>query len=272
MASLVSGQMDGCVMGFLERSERILALLSVRSSLSIQQLTGLVGCSEATMRRDAMRLEREGTIERYWGGIRRKETSDTTVRGLDLQNLRPDVSHMAIGRTAAGLIRPGEFIFVGSGTTTLAMVPFVRRRDISVATNGIPQLEALSRVGVKTLLLGGFYKQFSRSLVGKETLDVLRSYRFDRAFFGVNGIGDDWSLLSADEHEDEIKRLCIQHSRRAYALASADKFGMSGLHAISVADAFETEIITDRRPGNSDAWKKAGGAWHASVLNLAVGE
>lgn len=259
-------------MGFLGRSERILALLSVRNSLSIQQLVELVGCSEATMRRDVMRLDREGVIERYWGGIRRKETSDTTVRGLDLQNLRPDVSHMAIGRTAAGLIRSGEFIFVGSGTTTLAMVPFVKCHDISAVTNGIPQLEALSRVGIKTLLLGGFYKQFSRSLVGKETLDMLRGYRFDRAFFGVNGIGDDWSLLSADEREDEVKRLCIQHSRHAYALASAEKFGMSGLYAISVADAFETEIITDCRPGNSDAWKKADSAWRASVLSLAVGE
>lgn len=259
-------------MGFSERRERVLSLLSVRGSLEIQQICELVGCSEATARRDVTRMEREGVVERYWGGVRRRELTDLTSRGLDLQNLRPNISHLIIGRAAAATIRPGESVFIGSGTTTLAMIPFMEQEGLHVVTNGFPQLVALSRKGIDAFLLCGQLKEYSRSLVGEQTVEQLSHYRFDRCFFGVNGVSPNDELLSADAREDEIKRLCIQRSRAAYALASADKFNKTAPYSISIADSFHAVVVTDRRPSKSSAWYEKDGACFSNLLELALGE
>lgn len=260
------------LLSYRQRRNRILSLLSISDSLGVGELAELMGCSLATARRDVAQLESEGMVERYWGGLRRRLTADASERGQDLQNLRPNVSHMAIGKYAAGRVRQGDLIFIGSGTTTLAMVPFLEHLDIRVVTNGIPQVEALSRLGIDAFLLGGSYKGFSRSIVGREAVEMLKGMKFSRAFFGVNGIGVSYSILSADKWEDEIKRQAIIRSRYAYALVGAEKFGMAGRYSIDAADAFGTELVTDRRPDASTAWINDGRIWHAPLLSLVVNE
>ena len=185
-------------MKYTERKEKILSALHFHESMSVQQMVELLKSSPATVRRDIVRLEEEGEVERYWGGIRRKETPENRRRNT-LQSQEPDEAHAAIGRLAASRLHDNELIFIGSGTTTLEMIPYIQNSNIHVITNGIPQLEALHRKKIQALLLCGFFKEYSRSMVGKETVEMLRGYHFDQAFLGANGINDNLCLLSADE-------------------------------------------------------------------------
>ena len=259
-------------MSYRQRRNLILSLLSISDSIGVGELADLMECSLATARRDVASLENEGLVERYWGGARRRLTADASERGQDLQNLRPNVSHMAIGKYAASQVRSGDLLFIGSGTTTLAMIPFLEHLDIRVVTNGIPQVEALSRLGIDAILLGGSFKSFSRSIIGSNAVEMLKRERFDRAFFGANGIGENYSILSADKWEDEIKRQAINHAYNAYALVGAEKFGLSADYSIDAVDAFGTELVTDRRPDASSSWLNDGKIWHARILNLVVNE
>lgn len=58
-------------MKYTERKEKILSALHFHESMSVQQMVELLKSSPATVRRDIVRLEEEGEVERYWGGIRR---------------------------------------------------------------------------------------------------------------------------------------------------------------------------------------------------------
>ena len=254
-------------MKYTERKEIILSLLNFHESVSVPQLTEILKSSPATVRRDIVQLEKEGEIERYWGGIRRKQTPENRRRNT-LQSQEPDGKHAGIGQFAARQLKDNELIFIGSGTTTLEMIPFIQNNNIHVITNGIPQLEALHRKNIQALLLCGFFKEYSRSVVGKETVDMLRGYHFDRAFLGANGINDRLCPLSADEYEDGIKQLCILQSRKTYLLIGKEKFHRTAYYSVPEELAGEVTVITDYPEYPSDAWIQEGGVYAARISDL----
>ncbi|GJM72145.1 hypothetical protein HMSSN036_43610 [Paenibacillus macerans] len=44
---------------------------------------------------------------------------------------------------AAEQLVDGECIYLDAGTTTLAMIPFIEAKDVTVVTNGLSHVEAL---------------------------------------------------------------------------------------------------------------------------------
>ena len=254
-------------MKFDSRKEKILALLDINDSMSVPELVELLNTSPATVRRDIHRLEEMGVVERYWGGIRRPATPEA-VRENDLKYPKTDEILENIGRIAAAQLQDNELIFIGSGTSTLAMIPFIERKKIQVVTNGIPQLEALHRKNIPALLLCGFCKEYSRSVVGKETVEMLRGYKFDRAFLGVHGVDEQYSPLSADEYEDIIKTLCIRQSRNTYLLLNKNKFHRTAFYTIPPEMASEVTIISDYPDGDPKKWESLGKGYVAKIGNL----
>lgn len=257
-------------MKYDERRKLILDLLDAHETLSVQQLVELLASSPATVRRDLVKMEKTGEILRYWGGVRRMSTPEN-IRKNTLQNQVPHVEKAAIGAFAASRIQDHELIFIGSGTTTLEMIPYIRSQNLQVITNGIPQLEALHRMKIHALLLCGFFKEYSRSLVGKETVEMLKNYRFDRAFLGANGIDEQLRLLSADEYEDSIKNFCIRQSKETYLLVGREKFHRTAFYGVENETASEVMIITDEPVYKSSGWKKDGGVYTARVRELLKG-
>lgn len=255
-------------MKFAQRRKMILDLLQNQDTVTLQQLIQQLGSSEATIRRDVTRMEEQGELRRCWGGVKRVDTPESIRQGR-LQKQQVNASHMAIGQIAASQLQDNELIFIGSGMTTLAMIPFIDKKGIHVITNGIPQMEALQKKGIQTLLLCGFFKEYSRSLVGKETLELLRSYKFDRAFLGANGIDDDWNPLSADTFEDGIKTLCIRQARKAYLLVEQSKFHRTAYYMLPHEVARDVTVITDAPIHNPSLWTKQGDGYYATIGQLS---
>lgn len=254
-------------MKFEQRKEKLISLLDINDSLTINELVDLLGSSPATVRRDVVLLEEEGSLERYWGGVR-KIATPKTQRQKELKYQKTDEIQSNIGRIAAAQVQDNELIFIGSGMTTLAMIPFVDRKKIQVVTNGIPQLEALHRKNIPALLLCGFFKEHSRSIVGKEAVDMLRGYRFDRAFFGAFGLDEQFCPLSADDYEDTIKTICIRQSRSSYLLAAQDKFHRTAFYSIPPELAADVNLISDFPAGNKEAWQAFGKGYMARIGDL----
>lgn len=254
-------------MKYENRKEKMLKLLKNSEIVNMKTLVEELGSSEATIRRDIVRMEKEGLIKRYWGGIQRLDNADNE-RSRGLKNLfKEDLN--GIGAYAAAQVEEGDLIYIGSGTTTLSMIRYFEDNEkITVVTNGIPQLEALHEKGIQALLLCGFYKAYSQSVVGKETSSMLAQYQFDIAFIGANGIGEDYSLLSADYYEDSLKDLAIRNSRKTYCLVRSDKFERKAYYRISPNRAKDVILVTDKPDKDEEKWAKGEGVYHAQVKEL----
>ena len=109
-------------MKYTERKEKILSALHFHESMSVQQMVELLKSSPATVRRDIVRLEEEGEVERYWGGIRRKETPENRRRNT-LQSQEPDEAHAFRRPMEVGAVR---YVRTTAGLTGFAVCPRCR--------------------------------------------------------------------------------------------------------------------------------------------------
>ncbi|MDD3251342.1 MAG: DeoR/GlpR family DNA-binding transcription regulator [Lachnospiraceae bacterium] len=242
-------------MKYNKRRTKILELLDINGKMSYTQLAESLDVSQATIRRDLVFLEKENAVERYWGGAQRNHHAPVRTRsimdGVITENLR------IIGEIAGGLVQDQEMIFIGSGLTTLTMIDYIQTTKLTVVTNGIPQLESLKQKGINALLLCGFLKEYSRAVVGRQTLDMLREFRFDKAFLGVNGLDEGYGLLSADEYEHDIKKIAIRNSKQSYILAGERKFNRTAMYTIPASATKRAILITNKPMSEDRTWKTA---------------
>lgn len=232
-------------MKYNERKDIILMLLKQKHELTIQELQDALHVSPATIRRDLKIMNDNKMIERFHGGIRNLEYVKDEIpiqerKNISLENKR------SIARYAAGLIRPGDLIFIDAGTTTLIMIDYIEENSITVITNGIQHIQKLKEKNINSFLLCGFLKNRSNGLLGSETVALMKKFKFDKAFLGTNAIDFNYGISTYDDYEIALKQAGISQSERVYVLADSTKFGRRSLYTISDFDSSKMTFITDK--------------------------
>src|SRR5512139_1538756 len=101
-----------------ERQKQILSLLGRQGRLSVTEIVEQFSISEATARRDLETLASQGRAQRVHGGVIAVEQAPPELPILERKNEQAG-EKARIGRAAASLVRNGETVFLGSGTTVL---------------------------------------------------------------------------------------------------------------------------------------------------------
>jgi len=225
----------------IERHKKILDLLKERSIVKLQELVDETGASESTLRRDLTDLEQAKKLKRIHGGatLLKKILEEPTVAEKTIKN-----SHekKKIAEKAASFVEDGDCIFLDAGTTTVEMVAFLEEKQVTVVTNGLTNIALLADLNVETHVIGGFVKSGTRAFVGRNAIRALETFRFDKAFIGVNGITELDGCTTPDPEEAFIKEYAIARSRQSFILADHTKFGEVSFSKF--ADLSEVTIIT----------------------------
>lgn len=235
----------GLYMKYQQRRDVILHLLENKEDLSFQEIESTIDASPATLRRDLERMENNKLIQRYHGGIRKIQTvtSETPIKERHNVNL---LEKRRIAEKAASLIQPNELIFIDSGSTTLSMIDFITDTSITVITNGILQAQKFKEKNINCFLLCGFMSMRSNAVMGKETVRLLKSFRYDKAFLGANAIDMKLGILAPDDNECELKTAIFECAKETYVLADNSKFGKKSMFALQDADTTSVKVITDK--------------------------
>ncbi|MCL1990797.1 MAG: DeoR/GlpR family DNA-binding transcription regulator [Defluviitaleaceae bacterium] len=236
-----------------KRHQLIMTKIEREGVVKISELVVALETSESTIRRDLVALEKLNYLRRVHGGavsikskIFEKNDLDKTVKNHDQKD--------AIAKAAALLIDDGDRIYLDSGTTVFEMIKYMTQSDITVVTNGISHVEMLIKKEIPCVLLGGQIKPETKALVGIETLNMLRHYRFDKCFVGTNGVDQAYHFTTLDPEEAAIKKLAIDLSKEAFVLADASKFGeVSFMKFANIGDAC---ILTDWLEGTEEDKEK----------------
>ena len=96
-----------------ERQTEITRLIEARGSVQVEELARELKVSAMTIRRDLLKLEETGRIERCHGGaVAKQEVSyeDKQIRNKWEKN--------RIAEKCAGLVSSGDTVFLDAGTTT----------------------------------------------------------------------------------------------------------------------------------------------------------
>lgn len=230
-----------------QRHREILDLLAQSSVATVHDMAERLGVAESTVRHDLDALEARGFIKRTHGGAvlapanRAPEPLDT-----DRQS-HPDEKER-IGRAAAALVCDNEAIFLDSGTTTEAMVPYLHgRRGLTIVTCGLNiAMQLTACPDIATIVVGGELHVPTMSFVGLLTLKAMELYTVNltKAFIGVRGISARQGITNRAVERVPLKRLAIQRASEVIVVVDGSKVGVSELWQIAPVTAMN-RLITD---------------------------
>ena len=240
-----------------ERLSRIVSLVNDRGAISVPELMVELNASESTIRRDLIKLDDQGRLNKVHGGATRIDNryvlADQSLAGRQELRMR---EKLIIAAYAASLIGPEDFVFVDGGTTTECLVDSITETRATYLTNSLPHAQRLLAKGCRTLLPGGEVKPTTEVLVGAETVNTIRRYHFTLGFWGTNGACMDTGFTTPEFSEAAVKQISLEHTVRPYVLADSSKF--SKISLITFAEFDDATVITDRLPRSEGAYRSAG--------------
>lgn len=206
-----------------QRRHAIMQLLQEQGEVSVEQLVQLFDTSEVTIRKDLSALESNGFLLRKYGGailmsqeiIEEEQDDELSQRKL------------VLAKAAAERIRDHNRIIVDSGSTTVALIKQLNRKQgLVVMTNSLSVATALrSLENEPTLLMtGGTWDMRSESFQGNIAEQVLRSYDFDQLFIGADGIDLERGTTTFNELV-RLSQVMAEVSREVIVMVESQKIG-----------------------------------------------
>jgi DeoR family fructose operon transcriptional repressor len=240
-----------------ERLGLIVSAVNERGTVSVPELMDMLDASESTIRRDLLKLDSQGRLNKVHGGATRIRNeyvvSDQSLAGRQTLHME---EKRAIAAYAATLISQDDFVFIDGGTTTECLVDAITETRATYLTNSLPHAQRLLAKGCRTLLPGGEVKPTTEVLVGAETVNTIRRYHFTIGFWGTNGAGLETGYTTPEFSEAAVKQISLEHTVRPYILADSSKF--SKISLITFAEFDDASVITDRLPKGEGAYRSAG--------------
>lgn len=225
----------------IKREEIIKSILEIKKTVTLKELTEKLKTSESTIRRDLARMEKNKILTRVHGGARITNISyeeDLTSKINQNNKAKEDIAYLA-----STYIKENDCVFLDAGTTTEYLIKHIRKKDVTVVTNGIHHIKELSKYKIKSYFTGGALKHKTGALIGKDALKTIESYNYDISFLGANSIDLEAGLTTPDPDEALIKEKVIKKSKVSYILADHTKFNKVSFSKF--ADLEDLRIITD---------------------------
>lgn len=232
-----------------ERQRKILQEIESSHQVVVQDLVVSFGVSEMTIRRDLNELSERGLIQRTHGGAITLGGSRHNIEPPALERtLDQSEEKKRIGKAVAEMIHDGEKIFLGSGTTTLAVAQALYgRRNITVITNALSVAnELVSSPGITVVVVGGFLRRSELSLIGHFTEAMLKNLYVDKVIIGIRGIDPDHGLTSDHLQELITDQAIMSISKTVIVVADHTKFGQVGAIRTAPVTAVQ-KIVSDHQ-------------------------
>lgn len=210
-----------------ERHGIILSAVQDRPVVTVADLCGLTGASEATVRRDIAALHVAKKLRRVRGGaeaLAPNRFPGLAGRPFSVNQTLHARQKQAIARAAVDLCDEGDAIIINGGTTTFQMVHPLATRRCQVFTNSFPIAEHLLKHSKNSVLISGgvIYREQNIVLSPFEN-DVTRNFCARRLFMGAQGVGP-LGVMEADPLIIQAEQKLIGQADELVLLVDSSKF------------------------------------------------
>ncbi|MES9616884.1 DeoR/GlpR family DNA-binding transcription regulator [Streptomyces tuirus] len=224
------------------RHQLILRALRAGGPAAVTDLSGQLGVSPATIRRDLVKLEEDGLLTRVHGGAVVEEGDQPFAEVAEVRVNEKD----AIAARAAAMIKDGESVLLDIGTTAYRLARQLHGRRLTVITSNLVVYEELADdEGIELVLLGGMVRREYRSLVGFLTEDNLRQLHADWLFLGTSGVRPGGQVMDTTVVEVPVKRAMIKAGGKVVLLADAAKFPGNGMAKVCGPEELDAVVTNE---------------------------
>lgn len=235
-----------------QRRAKILEEVTALGAMKLADLSGLLGVSEATVRRDVECLSANGSVSKVHGGVTTNTFSATREPEFANTLNKETASKLSIARAALRLVSPGSAVALMGGSTVYGLAKqLLDVPTLTIVTNSIPVFTLFSADSVRndwTVVLAGGERTPTDSLVGAVTEQAFRLFNFDVAFLGTYGMDPQGGFSSPNMLEAEVNRLVISNSQRVAVLADHTKWAVRGFSSFGPISCADTVIVDEGLP------------------------
>ncbi len=225
-----------------QRKEYILKVLREQGQVVAKTISRELRLSEDTIRRDLRELAAEGRLQRVHGGA--LPSSPAVVDFAGRQQLAPE-GKRAVGKAAAGMIRPGQVIILDGGTTTQQLAAHLPPDLHATVVTHSPTIAValVPHPNIEVVLLGGRLFKHSVVTVGAAAMEAIARIRADIYFMGVTGIHPEIGLTTGDLEEAHIKRALSASAAETYVLLTAEKINTASAYLVVPVTEIDGMVI-----------------------------
>jgi len=229
-----------------ERKRKISQFIRENKKATVAELSKLFGVSRSTIRRDLEELDEQGVIQRAHGGaiIVERAAPEPPIIQRMAEN---EEEKRRIGRAAAELVRDGETVFLGSGTTTMEVARnLVDRNNLTVITNALNIANLFAgKSNITVIVVGGLLRHSELSMIGHITEQVLKELHADKVIMGMRAISVHHGLTNDYLPETMTDRAIINLSSEVILVADHTKFGKVSTALVAPVTSVD-KIVTDK--------------------------
>ncbi len=231
-----------------ERHQAILDVIKENGRISIGEIQERYEVSVDSARRDLRLLEERGLLKRTHGGaIPILSVDSRPPRHRDYENMKIDPHYAAIAKKAAGLIKPGDVVFLTNGSFGF-IIPTYLPRDISytLVVNSPTVADHFKYWdNVTVYITGGKMRMHgATSLVDSFAVAFVKNMHFDLCLLTGAGLTAGFGLSNGTDETAAFQRAVLENSRQRVLLMPCQKIGVDAFIKVADVDKFDV-LITD---------------------------
>ena len=230
-----------------ERLEQILNILNENGRIKVKELSERFNVSQGMIRKDLQRLERDGALQRTYGGaiLNRKISKSLPITTRMKVNLS---SKELISEKAFALIEDEDVVFLEPSSINYLLAKLIANstKKITLITNMsiIPPLFNDNKT-VKLICIGGIYDNKVGGVLGSEAIKSISKYTFNKGFLGSSGVNLINNSVGTINLEDgNLKEIIMSNSKEVFLLVEKEKFNIDSTYKFASLDEINV-IITD---------------------------
>lgn len=203
--------------------------------------------SEDTIRRVLRDLAAQGLCARVYGGA----LAISSASGTIVQRKRESVGRkLALGQKMASIIQPGQFVFIGAGSTNLAVARSLPTPlGLTVATHD-PTIAAVlaDRTDLTLITIGGQVNPLIGAAVDGRALRQVLELRPDLLVLGICAIDTDDGIAAFHSEDAQMKRALVERSGSVAIAVLNEKLSASAPFQVSAVDVVADLVVEADAP------------------------
>jgi DeoR family transcriptional regulator of aga operon len=239
----------------VERRQKIMSMLSAKGQVYVRELSKEFEVSEVTIRNDLGQLEKKNMLVRARGGAMLLETGVSIDHRLSDKDKLHYAEKVKIGKCAAKLINDYETLIIDSGTTTIEIVKNLPKvNELNIITNAlniVNQLVKQNNDNINIIMLGGYLRKNSLSLVGPLAARNLMNLFVDKVFLSVDGFDTKFGVYTPNIEEAYLNQKMIELAKEVILVADSSKFQRKSMVFICEVTKIH-KVITDEGISDED--------------------
>ena len=205
-------------------TEEILRTVDMMGTVSVQELSQLLGVSDQTIRRVTRPMAERGALSKVHGAlVSNKSALDPPF--LSRMSLHR-FEKMAIARKVATLVEDGDSIAIDTGSTSAFVAQALqKRRELTVVTNSAYVASTLAMVpGNNVSMAGTQLRDHDGASFDRTAFQVVERAEVDYCLLSASMIHPEKGFLVHEQCEVDMATAMINSAARAIMAVDATKF------------------------------------------------